>query len=190
MFDDICDAWRQVGPWHGSATAFLGSEAAARGAKKERKRRGKICREEAEHEVEEDYTPGRAYPRSRTSPRHFPPLLWFMRAMRVATGHYIRVLRREGWSNVGCRMARDRLQRDYKGSSSPYQAASLPILFKRIPPRFEEDAFDGRRLIMDEGHFWCHVVYIYIYIWRGILKGRRKSLKYKSISTWQIVLRN
>ena len=60
-------------------------------------------------------TPG-TYPCLRTSPRHFPPLLWFMRAMRVATGHYTGFRLRD--PSDSRRMARDRLQRDYKGSST------------------------------------------------------------------------
>lgn len=63
---------------------------------------------------------------------------------------------REGWSNVGCRMARDRLQRDYKGSSSPRRSipsSPHPQSFSnafRIPSSvsiLEEDALDGRGLL-------------------------------------------
>lgn len=69
----------------------------------------------------------------------------------------------EGWSNVGCRMARDRLQRDYKGSSSPRRSipsSPSPILFKRVPHSFLRfDSRGGRvrwtRLITDKSHFWC-----------------------------------
>lgn len=59
----------------------------------------------------------------------------------------------------GPRSSSTRLQRILESiPSSP-----LPILFKRIPPRFEEDAFDGRGLL------WTKVIsdvtlYIYIYI--------------------------
>lgn len=126
-------------PWHGStshlakklrrslaqkgwlAGVWKGAKAKKKPAngKKKRKNPGEVAGTNV-GEGEGNETPWkttpRTYPCLRSSPRHFPPLLWFMRAMRVATGYYtgFRLRYPEGsrW------MGRDRPQRDYRGSST------------------------------------------------------------------------
>lgn len=122
-------------------------------------RRKKKEKEEksAESAARRKTTPGRAYPRLRTSPRHFPPLLWFMRAMRVATGHYIRVSRR-GRGVIqrrlpdGPRSSSTRLQRILE-SAPVHTKQPLPNPFQTRSAFLPPFRFSRRTRSMDAAYY-------------------------------------